>query len=315
MNEMTFYITARDGAKLWTRRWSAECAAKGVVLVVHGMAEHSGRYNEFAERLGKRGFEVWAFDLRGHGKTADKKINSPAKGGILGHSADRKAFSKMLGDIDTVRAEIEKNNPMLPFFLFGHSFGSFLVQGYIEYVKKRMPAGCLLSGTRGPGGPSVTAGAHFLNIYSFFRGRRHLSRFSSGIVLGGNNKPFRPTRTPYDWLSRDNAAIDAYIGDPLCGRLYSAGFFRDLLWILIKIHSGIALSKIKKELPVYIFSGSEDPVGGMGKNVTALVKKYTREGIKDVEFVLYPNARHEMLHEINREEVYANLLDWLERHF
>jgi alpha-beta hydrolase superfamily lysophospholipase len=303
---------------LFFRRWLPEALGAGknkvVLLIIHGMAEHSGRYAAFAEKLCEHGIETWAFDMRGHGKTANLSLNSAASGGLLGHCADRKAFSKLLGDIESIRAEIEKTCDNPPLFLFGHSFGSFLAQGYIEYTNKRPLAGCILSGTRGPSGAAIAAGAHFLNIYSFFRGRRHLSRFSARVVLGGNNRPFQPTRTPCDWLSRDTGTVDAYINDPLCGTLFSAGFFRDMLWILQKIHNVLMIGKIKKSLPIYIFSGSDDPVGGMGKNVTNLVKRYKQEGIADIELILYPNARHECLHEINSGEVISNIIDWINRH-
>ncbi|MDR2490475.1 MAG: lysophospholipase [Spirochaetaceae bacterium] len=314
MDEQTSYLTSRDGCKLFLRRWiPAASPPRAAVLVVHGMAEHSGRYVHFAENLCEAGIEVWAFDLRGHGKTADLTINSAAIGGLFGHCADRKTFSKLLTDIDTVAAAIEKALHGIPLFLLGHSFGSFLAQGSIAFGKRKL-SGCMLSGTRGPGGAAVNAGAAFLNVWSFFRGRRHLSRFVSHLVMGGHNKPFSPSRTPVDWLSRDTEFVDSYLTDPLCGGLNSAGFFCDMLRILQKIHTGSAIAKIPKKLPVYIFSGSSDPVGLMGKSVTNLVEKYKQEGIADLEFVLYPNARHETLNETNRGEVIANLIDWMKRH-
>ncbi|MDR2521806.1 MAG: lysophospholipase [Spirochaetaceae bacterium] len=314
MDERTSYITVRDTAQLFLRRWvPASAPPRGVVLAVHGLAEHSGRYRPLAETLAAAGIETWCFDLRGHGQTASLALNSPAIGGLLGHCADRKAFSKLLGDIDSVFAEIEKARPGLPRFLLGHSFGSFLAQGYIAYSKRPL-AGCALSGTRGPGGAPLVAAAHFFNLYRFFRGRRHRSRFAASLVLGANNKPFRPNRSAADWLSRDSAEVDAYLRDPLCGGLCSAGFFRDMVWILQKIHTSSAMAKIKKDLPLYIFSGSDDPVGGMGKSTGCLLARYKQEGLSDIEYVLYPNARHEPLHEINRGEVMANLVEWLDRH-
>jgi alpha-beta hydrolase superfamily lysophospholipase len=131
---------------------------------------------------------------------------------------------------------------------------------------------------------------------------------------GPYNKPFRPNRTPSDWLSRDEAEVDAFIADPLSGQLCSSGFYRDLVAGLRDIHKPENMEKIRRDLPVYVFCGSADPVGDMGASPTALVNAYRSMGIKDLEYVLYPEARHETLNETNREEVSANLLDWLNRH-
>jgi alpha-beta hydrolase superfamily lysophospholipase len=131
---------------------------------------------------------------------------------------------------------------------------------------------------------------------------------------GPYNRPFRPNRTPFDWLSRDEAEVDAFFGDPRCGKLCSTGFYRDLVSGLCRIHRPKAMSEIKKDLPVYIFSGSADAVGDMGASPTALVNAYRSLGIKDLEFVLYPGARHETLNETNREEVTDNFVSWIKRH-
>jgi alpha-beta hydrolase superfamily lysophospholipase len=146
------------------------------------------------------------------------------------------------------------------------------------------------------------------------RGRRKGSVISWAVADGPYNKPFRPNRTSFDWLSRDEKEVDAFIADPLCGNLCSSGFYRDLLAALAHIHRPESIEQIDRHLPIYIFGGSADPVGEMGASPTALVDAYRAIGVQDLEFVLYPNARHEPLNETNREEVTENLLAWIVKH-
>jgi alpha-beta hydrolase superfamily lysophospholipase len=198
--------------------------------------------------------------------------------------------------------------------LLGHSWGSFIAQNYIiEYSDSLNINGCILSGTMGPGGIKIKAGIPFLSILALFRGQRNGSPTAKAMADGSYNNPFKPNRTPFDWLSRDEKEADKYINDPHCGFLCSSGFYRDLTKVLDKIHQNKSMAKINPHLPVYVFSGSADPVGNMGAGPTALVNKYRFLGIKDLEFVLYPGARHELLNETNKEEVMDNLLSWINK--
>jgi alpha-beta hydrolase superfamily lysophospholipase len=278
------------------------------------MAEHSLRYERLARRLCGAGFEVWAADMRGHGKTADLSINDPGLGGLLGHCADSEGIAKVTGDIDLVTQMIHRADPAQPVFLLGHSWGSFLAQNYIESYCGHPLAGCILSGTRGPDGLRIRAAPPLMGFLAWAKGCRKGSQIAQALANGPFSRPFKPNRTPFDWLSRDEAEVDAYMADPYSGKLCSAGFYRDLSLLLNKIHKPEALDLIRKSLPVYIFGGSADPVGDMGESPTALVHAYRTAGITDLEFVLYPEARHEILNETNREEVTDNLLDWLYRH-
>jgi alpha-beta hydrolase superfamily lysophospholipase len=152
-----------------------------------------------------------------------------------------------------------------------------------------------------------------MGLLAFILGERKGSTLAKALADGPYNKHFRPNRTPADWLSRDEKEVDAYVADPLCGKLCSAGFYRDMARALKRIHRSEEMEKIRKELPVYIFSGSADPVGSMGESPTALALAYRRLKIKDLETVLYPDARHETLNETNRDEVIESLLSWLNR--
>jgi len=308
------YFESHDGTKLFLYRWSCDRQPKGVLHIVHGMAEHALRYRRLAERLTSAGIEVWAADQRGHGKTADLKINGPGRGGLLGHCGDGYSFSLVTKDVHAINSEIKKN-VNAPVFLLGHSWGSFIVQNYIEeYNNGLLINGCILSGTKGPGDFMVKLGLPFLTALALFRGKRNGSRIARAMADGQYNNPFKPNRTQFDWISRDEQEVDKYAADSLCGFLCSSGFYRDLARILNNIHRPESVSKISVNLPVYVFSGNADPVGMMGAGTTSLVNTYRKLGVKDIEFVLYPGARHETLNETNREEVMDNLLSWINKH-
>jgi len=308
------WFESHDKAKLFVYRWTPDQPPVAVLHIVHGMAEHAQRYGRLAEKLACAGIEVWAADQRGHGKTADLSLNKPGAGGLAGHCADRDGFRQVCGDVHSLNLEIRKTRPDIPLFLMGHSWGSFIVQNYIEDYSEPDINGCILSGTRGPAGFKIQAGIPLMVLLAVLWGQRRGSPIARAVADGPYSKPFRPNRTAFDWLSRDEKEVDAYVQDPCSGNLCSTGFYRDLIRGLHRIHQAEAIAKINPNLPVYIFSGSNDPVGDMGASPTALVNAYCSLGIKDLEFVLYPGARHETLNETNREEVMDNLLSWIQRH-
>jgi alpha-beta hydrolase superfamily lysophospholipase len=307
------WLPSDDGTRLFLRRWLPPTPARAVLLIVHGMAEHSLRYEPLALRLAAEGFETWAADARGHGLTADPAVNDIGRGGLLGHCADRDGFARVTADIKALADASAKELPGLPLFILGHSWGSFLTQAYIEAHGDRL-AGCILSGTRGPGGLKIAAGVPLMNLICRLYGSRSFSRLAQSLSVGAYNTPFRPNRGPYDWLSRDTAQADAFAADPLCGFDCSAGFYRDLVRCLREIHRPAAMARIPKSLPLYLMSGDADPVGDMGKSPAALASAYRSLGIQDLELVLYSEARHELLNETNWEEVMDNILSWLNRH-
>jgi alpha-beta hydrolase superfamily lysophospholipase len=320
MEEISFWAGSADGTRRFVRRWKPDSACRGIVHLIHGMAEHSGRYAFLGEKLAAAGFELWAADQRGHGKTADPAVNDAGRGGLLGHTCDRDGFFQIVRDTADLNALIAESraDAAPPLFILGHSWGSFVAQGFIESLgesaKAAGIAGAVLSGTRGPGGADIALGTPFLTALAALTGPRRPSRLAYALAFGSYNKPFRPNRSAFDWLSRDEAAVDAFAADPLCGRMCSAGFFRDMTRGLAAIHKAAAIRGIPRDLPVYILCGSNDPVGNMGEGPTKLVGAYRACGITDLEFVIYPDARHEPLNETNREEVCGDLIDWLRRH-
>ena len=316
-----------DGLELSLRRWKTTSNPRAIVHIVHGMGEHSLRYANLAKLLNEKRIEVWAADQRGHGETAKNPRNEKGKGGLLGHCHDEDGLNRVTLDIDTLNRAIKSEYPGVPVFLLGHSWGSFIAQNYIEKYEAGFVAnnssnnekigglsGCILSGTRGPDGIKIATGAPFLSMLASFRGSQSKSRFAKALVDGSYNKAFKPNRTEFDWLSRDENVVNSYIADPLCGFLCSLGFYRDMALALKKIHLSESMANIRKDLPIYIFSGSADPVGDFGESPAALVVAYRHLGIKDLESVFYPDARHETLNETNRSEVQESLLSWILRH-
>ncbi|MDR0502367.1 MAG: lysophospholipase [Treponema sp.] len=309
------YFESFDGTKIYLYRWAPEGKPINAVLhIAHGMAEHALRYRRLAEKLTDAGIEVWTADQRGHGKTADLKVNGPDRGGLLGHCADGNGFTRVTKDVNGIIKEIRKSRPKIPVFLLGHSWGSFIAQNYIEeYSGNSLINGCILSGTKGPGDIMVKAGLPLMTLLAIFKGQRKGSLYAKSLADGPYIKPFMPNRTEFDWLSRDEEEVDKYEADPLCGFLCSTGFYRDLAKILVRIHRSDKMAKIDCYLPLYVLSGSDDPVGAMGASPTILVNEYRHLGVKDLEFVLYPGARHEVFNETNREEVMDNLLSWIKK--
>ncbi len=302
---METHFTADDGKQICLRTWlpGKSQELKAIVQISHGMAEHSARYGEFAAALNRAGFGVFANDHRGHGKTA----GTPEQ---LGHFGDSGGWDLALGDLYQITQSIKSEHPGQPLFLFGHSMGSFLARDFASRHGHEL-AGVILSGTVGDPGLLGNAGILVAKIESLLRGKRARSRLLDKLTFGGYNKAFRPNRTKFDWLSRDEDVVDQYIEDPLCGTISTAGFFGDLLGGIKRINSASNIDAIPKELPVFFFAGALDPVGDNTKGVLHAVRAFQKSGIRDVTFKFYQGARHEMLGETNRAEVFADIIEWL----
>jgi len=306
MRSETFTFKDPEGWGIFVYKWLPDngIPAKAVVEIVHGMCEHAARYARFAEALTREGYLVYAQDLRAHGKTAGS-IES------LGY-AGRDGFNQMVVDIKQLNDILKKENPGLPVFLFGHSFGSFLSQAYIAQYGNTLK-GAVLSGTAGKQS-LLNLGIIIALMQMFIFGPKFKSKLLHTMTFGDYNKPFKPNRTLSDWLSRDKAEVDKYVNDPYCGTISSVGLFYDLFHGLKYIHKEETMKNIPKNLPVYIFGGDHDPVGKNGVSLLQLVEIYKRLGIKDLTYKLYKDGRHEMLNEINRDEVMRDVINWLNAH-
>ncbi len=304
----TFTFKGSDGKEIFTHKWLPENEAdiKAVIQISHGMAEHSARYKRFAEKLTANNFGVYANDHRGHGQTAGAIEN-------LGLYADNDGWDLVVNDMNQLTTIIKKNHSNVPVFLFGHSMGSFLTRDYMFTYGNDID-GVILSSTAGDPGMLGNAGIIISKIESILKGKTAESPFMDKLSFGSFNKSFKPNRTNFDWLSSVDEEVDKYINDPYCGTIFKAGFFNDLLNGIKKINKPANIQNIPKTLPVYLFSGTNDPVGDFTKGVKNVHKTYEKAGIKDLSMKFYENGRHEMLNEINREEVYNDLISWFENH-
>jgi alpha-beta hydrolase superfamily lysophospholipase len=305
MQASPFTLSAADGTQLHVNRWLPDGPAKAVVQVAHGMAEHSDRYARFAERLTAAGYAVYANDHRGHGGTA----RTPDDAGYL---ADENGFDTVVDDLRLVADHARSEQPGLPFFLFGHSMGSFLSRAYAARYADL--DGLVLSGTAGDPGVLGQVGRALATAQGRVRGRRHPSGLMDQLTFGQYGASFKPNRTKFDWLSRDEAEVDLYVADQRCGAVFTSGFFADLLGGLSAVNSDRVASRVPKDLAIYLMSGSLDPVGNKTKGVQQVADQYRRVGVTDVTTRFWPDGRHEMLNETNREEVMADIIAWLDAH-
>lgn len=291
-----------DGTVLQCYLWDDVKNIKGVVQISHGMAEHARRYDNFAQFLNKNGYIVFADDHRAHGMTSTKQ----SKKGILGYHK---------GDIyfDTVQDEVTitkylKDKYQRPVVYLGHSYGSMVGQRYLQEDQER--AGALLSGSACMKGGLLNVGASLSKIMYKLKGGESVGTLMDKMSFGSYNKPFKKEKEKggFGWLSRDTEQVKKYLFDEQCGYVMSNAFYKFFLNGLKESYKEENLKKIDLDKPIAIFSGSMDPVGGQGKLVTKLYEQYKNLGVKNVTIKLYEDARHEILNEINNQEVYADFL-------
>lgn len=297
------YPSARDGCSIHALEWAPEGPPRGIVHLVHGISEHIGRYDETARFLAEHGFLVCGEDHLGHGRTVTD--------GSYGFFAPENGWTLAARDVRALRKVEGARHPNLPYFLLGHSMGSFLTRTYLILWPGTV-SGAVLMGTGQEPAPLVALGKRISALECRRLGPRGVSPLVHTLSLGAYNRRFRPSRTPSDWLSRDPAEVDAFLADPLCQSRPTVSLFRDMMGGLQLIARRDQLARMDPSVPVCFLSGQEDPVGGMGRGVEQVVRMFQDAGCRDLSLHLYPGARHELFHEQNRREVWADLLDWLE---
>lgn len=305
MRESDFRLQAKDGTPLFVREFLPEGSVKAVVQIAHGMAEHSARYARFAKALTDQGYAAYADDHRGHGKTANKRED-------LGYFADENGWDLVVNDQLSLVEEIKSRHPGVPVFLFGHSMGSYIVRDAAIRAGREWAA-LILSGTS-HGHPLVQVWNQTLPKLELLRiGKRGKSWAISKLSFESFNAKFDDPRTSADWLSRDEAEVDKYLADPLCGFECSAQMWLDMFRGLEKIFDTQAIARMPHDLPVYVLAGEFDPLNEKLGDIKKLQKAFAKAGLRDVTVRVYPGARHELLNELNRDEVTRDLLGWLEQ--
>lgn len=301
-----YQLNVNQESVAFVRGWMPDRPPRACVQIVHGMSEHGGRYARFAAALNAAGHAVFAQDLPGHGRTA----RAPDE---LGHFADEHGWHLAMHSIRAVQVDIREKHPGRPLVLFGHSLGSYLAQDYLVHHGRDLAA-CVLSATSGNMGPMRPLGLLAMQIEKSLAGPRHRSALAEALSFKAFNRRFRPNRTAFDWLSRDAAEVDAYVRDPHCGFRTSAELWLELLAIGARLREPARLARIPKTLPVLILSGEEDPATQGLKGPRALEQAYRDAGLGDVQLQGYAQARHELLNEHCREQVTADIVQWLDRH-
>lgn len=294
-------LQVEDGIELVYQTWEA-ASPKAVLLIVHGMAEHMKRYDAFAQYLADHQIQVFAYDQRGHGETAGS-VEALGYFGKSGWDGVVKDVHKMITYINSLYSEV-------PVILMGHSMGSFIARNYAHLYDGI--DGLILSGTGGSSGIQGRILQALSSLQVAIKGPKSKATFISNLTNKAFLAKIKSKRTEFDWLSREPLEVDKYIDDPYCGTVFTCSFYRDLFAAVEFVNSVECVNPYRKTLPIYIFSGSMDPVGNYGKGIKKVEELLKITGQEDLTVRLFENARHEMLNEINKSEVYEAILNWIE---
>jgi alpha-beta hydrolase superfamily lysophospholipase len=294
-----------DGrTKIHALRWEpAQGEVKAVLQIVHGMVEFVERYEEFAEFLVEKGFVVTGNDHLGHGGSITSREE-------YGFFAEKDGNRILLEDIHTLKQKTAQLYPDVPYFILGHSMGSFLLRQYLCLHGEEMD-GAIIMGTGTQPPALLKVGKGLCSIMARFHGWHYRSKFIDALAFGGYNRHFKPARTEADWLTKEEAIVDRYRADERCTFRFTVNGYYNLFTSIEEASLESNMQKMPKDLPVLFVSGAEDPVGNFGKGVEHVRKEFQRAGMTDVTWILYENDRHEILNETDRETVYQNLYAWL----
>lgn len=300
-----FYFNSSTGKnKIHARMCVPDAEPRAIVQIIHGIAEYIDRYDEFMSFLADNGIIAVGTDHLGHGKS----IESEEQTGFFAYD---NGWDYVVRDEEVLRLAMHENYPELPIIVFGHSMGSFMARTLLIRYPDAFNA-AIISGTGNQSAALVNGGLFMGNLVTGLKGAHHYSKFLNNLAFGSYNKIYDNPKTEYDWLSRDEANVQKYIDDPLCGFIPSCSLFRDMMTGVKFITNKKNLTAMNKDMPVYFMSGDMDPVGECGKGVQKAYNNFLEAGMKDVSIKLYPGGRHEMLNEINKDEVYTDILAWLD---
>ena len=298
------WFDSKGAGKIHACRWVPEGQPRAVVQIIHGIAEFVERYDDFANFLNDQGVLVVAEDHMGHGKSICAAV---PKGYFSG------GWMAAVGDTYRLLKNTMEEFPGVPYILFGHSMGSFMARTILARYPDSGIAGAVICGSAWMPGGVVGAGKTVAGLICKTSGERNPSPFLQKMMFGGYNKRIPNPRTTKDWLSRDEEIVDRYVADPLCGFVASCGLMRDMIIGIRYVQTPANLANMKKYLPVLFIAGDADPVGPYGKGVEKAAKAFRKSGMVNVTVKLYPEARHEILNEINYREVFEDIREWLDK--
>lgn len=305
MRKEDFYFDSRDGKnKIHAVRYLPEQGEVAcVVQLVHGMAEYIERYEEFAAFLTERGFVVTGEDHLGHGK-------SVSEGGLYGYFCEQDPATVVVRDVHRLKKMTQELYPSVPYVILGHSMGSFILRNYLCRYGSGI-SGAVIMGTGMQSVGLVKLSKMVAAIQKAFCGGRHVSKLIDKAAFGSYNKQIENPRTSVDWLSRNEGNVERYVADPLCGFTFTVNGFQTLFELISRIQKEENLAKIPKGLPLFIVSGSDDPVGEYGEGVHRAYESLKKAGVKDIDIKMYDNDRHELLNETDRTQVFQDIYDWI----
>lgn len=299
-----FYYPSSDGqTKIHGIIWRPEKHAKAVLQICHGMVEYIDRYNDFAQYLAERGVCVVGHDHLGHGKSVQSEEH-------LGFFHESHGNKYVITDIHKLRRMTEQDYAGVPYFMMGHSMGSFLLRQYLTMRAEGL-AGAIIMGTGYMPYGLLAAGQMVCRSIAAVKGWKYRSEFVNQLGMGGYNKQFEPSESTKDWITSDEEMRRKYEADPLCSFLFTVNGYYQMFEGMKTLTKKRAMDKIPGSLSVFFVSGAEDPVGSNGEGVARVFHRYEKAGIQDVEMKLYPKGRHEILNESNREQVYEDLYQWI----
>ncbi len=302
MSEVAYTtIKQKDGYILKITHYKAAARPRASILILHGMAEHQKRYQKFAEFLVEHNYDVFTYDHRGHG--TERKFNE------LGFFDAEKGYQLIVDDVIAASEYITQNNRSSKLILFGHSMGSLIARNVIQSFDKYN--GVIICGTAHPSQFLTLPGLFLSAFIKRFKGPKHVSPFLNNLMFGGKKYTSLSTRTAYDWLSRSNPIVGAYMHDPYCGFTCTAALYNDLLKLTSYATKKRLIGLTRKELPLFVISGDKDPVGGYGKDVQKYVSLLKKLGFSNYTLKLYPECRHELLNETNSDEVFHDIQQWI----
>lgn len=299
------FISKQGSVKIHGMRWIPDGEIRAVVQLVHGMAEHMERYREFAMFLAQKGILVVGHDHIGHGESVESEQD-------YGYFAKENGNQVLIQDMHQIVLRTKKSYANLPYIMFGHSMGSFLTRQYLCCHGKELD-GAVICGTGDMPALVLKAGMLICRTEAALRGWKARSELIRLISFGSYNAGFKPNRTTCDWLTRDEKVVDAYMADPKCGFTFTLNGYFNLFLTIYKIGRTEYLRRMPHELPVLFIAGEKDPVGNCGKGVRAAAERFKKSGMRNVDCILYPEDRHEILNELDKQTVYNDVLAWIHK--
>lgn len=300
-----FYFDSREqGQRIHAVKWIPDVEKPFCILqIVHGMAEHIGRYDEFANFLAQKGILVVGDDHLGHGK-------SVKEGGTYGYFCENDAAGVLVRDEHRLKKLIQEQYPGITYLILGHSMGSFIVRNYLLRYGTGVE-GAIIAGTGAPSKMTLFMARALAAIQKPLLGSKHVSRLLDKAAFGSYNKKFQPSKTDFDWLSGDEGNVERYIADPMCGFVFTVNGFATLFKLIYDCGDAEKISNMPKNLPVMLIAGADDPVGNYGRSIEKVYQMYLDHGMTNVQMKLYENDRHELLNEIDKDMVYGDIYRWI----